>query len=385
LNRYYLLIRSASQHLGFKPEHFTIIPHIEEAAEGCHLSNLRQFLQSQRRLSESYIILRTEINQLLDEAKKQDSIQSFLRFCSHLDSEPLWLVEGKTRLLLAASFRRSGKINEADEQFRRTRILFQQSPVPDHLNYLEVTVRLEELSYSLDDPELSLTNWIRFLEDDSALLHNSARITVLQKIVDTAEEILKSSEIAEVREVFWKFYPQIEAHYEKRGQLTSLYLYRISANQVAFSSGKYGAMLLWHDKFDVKYPRFNSSLHLRLWYLQKLNICQKAGDMHGAFQAMAQLNELFKHGTEFWGNADGEGNDTFTAPSPPNRHLNGLHPEWSNNRCIRNDEYWLLADDEIDLGRVEKVFSNFVVGSQNLGTTRVPSKPARLTSWLSAT
>lgn len=382
LYRYYLHIDCASPHLGFKSEHFTVIPHIEEAAEGSRLSNLRQFLQNQGRLSESYRILAVEINHLLEEVTKQDSIQSFLSYCSPLDSEPVWFVEGQARLLLAVSFRLSGKIDQADEQFRKSRKLFQEAPVPEGLNHLELTVRLEELSHTGDDPQISLTKWVRFLEDDSALLHNSAKSTVLQNIVNTAEEILKSSENSEVRGMFWRFYRQIEAFFEKTGQLASLYLYRISANQVAFSSGEFGSILLWHDKFDKKHPRFNSSLHLRLWFSQKLNICQKAGDTEGTFQTMGELNKLFKDGTEFWGNADGERNDTSTAPFLQNPHLNGLHPEWSNDRCIRIDEHWLLRDHKTDSGSVENDFSTFVLGSQNLGTKSANSRYRTVLRWL---
>jgi CHAT domain-containing protein/tetratricopeptide (TPR) repeat protein len=371
LNRYYLLIGSASQQLGFKSEHFTIIPHIEEAAEGNRLSNLRQFLQSQGRLSESYRILTIEINHLLDEVTTQDSIQSFLSCCSPLDSEPVWFVEGQARLLLAASFRLSGKIDQADEQFRKSRILFQEAPVPERLNHLELTVRLKELSHTRDDPQINLTKWIRFLEDDSALLHDSARITVLQNIVDAAEEILKSSENSEVRGVFWKFYRQIEDFFEKTGRLVSLYLYRLSANQVAFSSGEFGSILLWHDKFDMKHPRFNSTLHLRLWFSQKLNICQKVGDINGSFNAMRQLNGLFGYGTEFWAKVDGKRNDTSTVFFLQKPRPSELPPEWAKDRTIGYDESWLLREHKTDSESVQHHFATFVIGSQVLGTSSI--------------
>ena len=381
LNRYYLLIGTASLHLGFKSEHFTIVPYIEGAAEGNRLSNLRQFLQNQGRLSESYRILTIEVNHLPDEVAKQDSIQSFLSCCSPLDSEPVWLVEGQARLLLAASFRLSGKINQADEQFRKSRILFQEAPVPERLNHLKLTNRLQELSHTGDDYQISLTNWIRFLEDDSALLHDSARIEVLQNIVDTAEEILKSSENSEVRGVFWKFYRQLETTFEKTGQLTKLFVYRLSANRIAFSSGEFGSILLWHDRFDMKHPQFNS-IHKRLWLSQKLDICQKVGDIEGSAEAMQQLNELLSQGTEFWANVDGKGNGTSTVHFCQKPHPSGLHPEWSNDRLIRYDENWLLrkptTESELMLGNQ---FATFVLGSQVLGTSSIYKTVLR---WLRA-
>jgi len=83
-----------------------------------------------------------------------------------------------------------------------------------------------------------------------------------------------------------KFYAQLETLLERNRNLTSLYIYQITADQVAFSSSQYGGIILWHNKFHIKYPRFNSSFHLKFALHARLMIYNKMRNLGGFFEIL---------------------------------------------------------------------------------------------------
>lgn len=301
---YYFLLRCAAHVThSFDANYFRQIPHVAAKSDSLNISKLREHLQDQGHLRQARAILDTEVGFLTSQGAKHEACRSLLRACATSESiEPIWLIEGRTRLQLAQNLSQEHQVQDANREFGLACTLLQQAPVLASQNNSALFVELAKLrSTQQTDESLILKDWVQFIEHASSTEDYYIISTALTAAADNALEVFRKTPSDINRKIFWQWQPLAESMLEEVGDIYFLYIGRIAtANTALFFAKNYGAILKWFQDFDVKYPNFN------LWAIKiagkraEKQIYTDVGDKLNFDKTIEEMETLTMQMDAFW-------------------------------------------------------------------------------------
>ncbi|MCJ1267355.1 hypothetical protein MMC22_007240 [Lobaria immixta] len=312
LNRYYLILAVASQHVEtFDSKFFLCIPHVPNDTNGLNMVTLREFLQSRGRLQEAGLILNFELGFQPNQARSQEACMSLLEACrSNLAGqevqEPVWYIEGKARLHLAKSFNGQCQHEQAAKEFGLAKNLLEQAPVSAALNRTEINIRSDELKSSADvNLHHSLQKWMDFAESLSELEDSSELSSARTNVAAAAHEILKSNASDGNWNRFRELQSLEESMLEELGDVYTIYFNHSTRlhNQISNYNGA-GAILKWKQEFDLTHPNFS------IWNLKILQskramlIYKDLKDKDNVLKMLREICDLANARDDFWSGVD---------------------------------------------------------------------------------
>ncbi|ERF75709.1 hypothetical protein EPUS_01539 [Endocarpon pusillum Z07020] len=303
--QYYFVILMANNVTdNFEEAYFLTIPHISKGSVDPPISQLRQYLQGDGRLRDACALLYIEVNFLSNKETQVRACGSLLEACAKAPPacEPLWYVEGRTRLLLAQKLRSNGQVSGSNMEFQLAKELLQKAPLPTELNNSWLDISLCELrSSNFPDPSMQLKLWERFSEQPAVQKDGFMMSTALTKAAEAALEVLTATPSQENREIFWRWQNRQEALLEELGDSYFLYLgHSCTAELAAQLFEDFGAILKWHNEFDAAHPNF------KLWELQlmgkrkALQIYVNLKDVENIAKTAQEMNEITRQRDQFW-------------------------------------------------------------------------------------
>jgi hypothetical protein len=287
----------------FEEAYFLTIPHVPKDSPGHPISQLREQLQNQGRLRDAYALLNIELNFLPDQEGRLRACGSLLEACTKAPAiEPLWYVEGRTRLLLAQRLRSNGQISESTSEFQLAKESLYKAPLPAELNLSELDISLGELrSANIPDPAMQLKFWEVFSEQPAVQKDGFLMSTALTKAAEAALEVLTATPSKENREIFWRWQSRQEALLEELGDTYFLYMgHSATADAASQLFDDFGHILNWQNKFEATHPNFG------LWGLQLmgkrrvLDIYVRLRDLNNVNKTAREMNEIIRQRDQFW-------------------------------------------------------------------------------------
>ena len=258
---------------------------------------------------EALLTLNTETGLISSESAKQEACSSLLMACRRTNSvETLWLIEGRARLHLAESFRRTGLNEAADTEFGLARMQLYQAPLPSIMNKAELDIRVAELkSTSQPDPYQRLEKWTLFsdlpeVQEDPRLMS-----TALDKAANIALEVLQNNSSDQNRKMFWKRQSQSEMMLEQLGDIYFFYMARVTTGHTASTIfDDYGAILQSHGELEDNYPEFDlwllNSIRERNKFLVYAYLENRLGenDKFNLYKTINKMTEITNRQDKFW-------------------------------------------------------------------------------------
>ena len=280
----------------FNAEFFKTIPWVPEHVGGLGLTKLRQHLQAEGRLNEARLILGFEVSFLpCGTVAKQDTFKSLLQACDESNvKEPIWFIEGKTRLDLAKLLRSAGQEEEARRELMLAAQSWQSAPVSHGLNNLEISMQFEQLA-STEEPDstICLHQWISFSENLRVQQDQQILSSSLQKAAEAALTIVESEPNDKNRTTFWLWQSQAMSKLEELGDIYTYHLASIANGQsVSLRFNDHANVLQWLDEFAIKYPDFNLYQPLMVGLRRKLHIYGLLKDEPNMFKTVNEIQEV---------------------------------------------------------------------------------------------
>ena len=267
------------------------------------MSQLREHLQEKGRLRDAYALLNIELNFLHDQEARLRACGSLLEACAKAPAlEPLWYVEGRTRLLLAQRLRSNGQLSESTSEFQRARELLYKAPLPAELNHSGLDICLGELrSANIPDPSMQLKLWEMFSEQPAVQKDGFLMSTTLTKAAEAALEVLTATPSPENREIFWRWQSRQEALLEGLGDTYFLYMgHSATADFASQLFEDFGAILKWQIEFDATHRNFGLwGLHL-MGKRRVLDIYIRLKDVDNVDKTAREMNEIIRQRDQFW-------------------------------------------------------------------------------------
>jgi CHAT domain-containing protein len=287
----------------FEESYFLSIPHVSKDSVGPPISQLREHLQEEGRLRDACALLNIELHFLPDQETGLRACGSLLEACAKSPaSEPVWYVEGRTRLLLAQKLRSNGQVSESTSEFQLAKELLQKAPLPAELNNSGLDISLSELrSSNIPDPGMQLKIWEMFSEQPAVQNDGFMMSTALTKAAEAAVEVLTAAPSQENREIFWRWQSRQEALLEELGDTYFLYLgHLVTADVAARLFEDHGAILKWHNEFDATHPNFSLWGPLLLGKHKALQIYVRLKDVMNVKKSEKEMKEIAGQRDQFW-------------------------------------------------------------------------------------
>ncbi len=252
----------------------------------------------------------------LGTAAKLEAIESLLQACeTSTTAEPVWFVDGKTRLDLAKLLRSIGRNEDADREFRLATKLLQQAPVTAMLNHLDIDVQFAQLE-STADPDLlvTLNQWVSFTDNIKVQQDPHMLSSALHRAAEAASEIVGKEPTEENRMTFWHWQSKAMSMFEQLGDIYYYHLHCVTTGQaVSLRSNDHGKVLQWLEDFQVKYPNFSLFQSLMMGLRNKLMIYSALKDQTNMFKTVNEIQDLTHHCSAFWQGIEGYDNETPSA------------------------------------------------------------------------
>jgi CHAT domain len=287
----------------FDEAYFLTIPRVPKDSPGHQISQLREHLQEKGQLRDACALLNIELNFLPDHESRLRACGSLLEACTKAPAlEPLWYVEGRTRLLLAQRLRGNGQISESTLEFQLAKELLYKAPLLAELNYSGLDISLGELRYAnFPDPTTKLKRWEMFSEQPAVQNDGFLMSTALTQAADAAYAVLTATPSQENREIFWRWQSRQEALLEELGDTYFLYMgHAATADGASELFEDFGAIIKWQDEFDATHPNFGLwGLHL-MGKRRVLLIYIRLKDVENIDETVRKTNEIIRQRDQFW-------------------------------------------------------------------------------------
>ena len=288
----------------FDEAFFEVIPAVAEVNGWMRLRRLRECLQRQGRLLEARAILDQEYALTPDGSEQEKACKSLLEACiSHNDSQqPIWWITGRTKLRLGQTLIAGSQVQASDDAFQDARRALKAAHASGYENNTLLQVRLAELNglKRFGHPD-ALQAYDEFVQCASVKKDNYIHSTALSQACDIALVPLESKNSPSNLKTFWQWYRKAESTSEELGDIAYLPMFRMATGDIACRvEGNLGAILKWHEDFEVKYPSFH------LWRLKKLLrrstlvIYKNLKDSFNILRTISEMRYVAADQDDFW-------------------------------------------------------------------------------------
>ena len=267
---------------------------------------LREHLQKQDRLLEARVILDQELAHTPDGSEQEKACRSLLEVCSNQKSskEPIWWIAGRSKLRLGQVLMAGNQIQAGDNAFQGARRALEVARASDYENNTLLLVRLAELnSLSKSGHQDALQGYKEFVQFSSVKKDNYIHSTALSQACQITLARLESENTLPNLRTFWQWNRKVEQISKDLGDIAYLLIFRLANGDRACSlAGEFGAILKWHEDFEIKNPSFHlwrqttEVKKIQLFIYNRLN----DEDKDNIYRTIAEMRDVVADQDNFW-------------------------------------------------------------------------------------
>ena len=238
-----------------------MIPAVAETNGWTKLRRLREYLQRQGRLLEARVILDQELVHTPDGSEQEKACRSLLEVCSNQKNseEPLWWIAGRSKLRLGQILMAANQVQAGDNAFQGAKRALEVARASDCENNSLLLVRLAEInSLNKFGHQDALQGYEEFVRFSSVKKDNYIHSTALSRACQITLAHLESENSLSNLRTFWQWNRKAEQISKELGDIAYLLIFRLANGDIACAlEGEFGAILKWHEDFEMKNPSFH--------------------------------------------------------------------------------------------------------------------------------
>ena len=284
-----------------------MIPAVAEFNGWMRLRRLREYLQMQGRLLEARAVLDQEIAHIPDGSEQEIACRSLLEVCGcqKKSEEPIWWIAGRSKLRLGQILTAGGQIQASDDSYQGARRVLEAARASGYKNNTLLPVRLAELkALKKSGHQDALQAYDEFVQCASVKKDNYIHSTALTRVCDIALVRLESEKSLSNLKTFWQWYKVAESILKELGDIAYLLIFRLATGDIACKmEADFGAVLKWHENFELKYPSFHLWRQKIAVQKTKLFIYNRLNKRDIILQTLSKMQYVAADQDEFWSDA----------------------------------------------------------------------------------
>ena len=288
----------------FDKEFFEVIPAVAQSNVWTRLRRLREYLQRQDRLLEARVILDQELAHTPDGSEQEKACRSLLEVCSNQKNseEPIWWIAGRSKLRLGQILIAGNQVQAGDNAFRGARRALEVARASDYENNTLLLVRLAELnSHKKLGHQDALQGYEEFVQFSSVKKDNYIHSTALSRACQITLARLESENSPSNLRTFWQWNGKAEQISKELGDIAYLLIFRIANGDIACAlEGEFGAILKWHEDFEMKNPSFHLWRQKRDVRKTQLYIYNRLNDWDNIKRTVSEMRYVAADQDNFW-------------------------------------------------------------------------------------
>lgn len=281
-----------------------MIPAVAGFDGGTRLRRLREFLQRQGRLLEARAILDQELGHTPDGSEQEKACRSLLEACvsQKHSKEPIWWITERSKLRLGQILMAGSRVQAGDDAFQGARRALKNARASGYQNNTLLLVRLAELNaLKRVGHQDTLQAYDEFVQCASVKKDNYIHSTALSRACGIALARLESENSLSNLRTLWQWYRKAESILKELGDIAYLLIFRLATGDKACAiEVDFGAILKWHEEFEMKYPSFY------LWRQRKavrkttLLIYNRLNDKDNILRTISEMQYVAADQDDFW-------------------------------------------------------------------------------------
>ena len=288
----------------FDKEFFEVIPAVAELNGWTRLRRLRECLQWQGRLLEARAILDQELGHTPDGSEQEKACRSLLEACvSQKNSkEPIWWVTGRSKLRLGQILTAGSQVQASDDAFQGARRALKAARASGYENNTLLLIRLAELNaLNKFGHQDALQAYDEFVQCASVTKDNYIHSTALSRACKIALVHLESENSLSNLKTFWQWNRKAESISRELGDIAYLSIFRLATGDIACAmEGDFGAILKWHEDFEMKHPSFHLWRQKTAVRKTNLLIYNRLNDRDNILRTISEMQYVAADQDDFW-------------------------------------------------------------------------------------
>ena len=281
-----------------------MIPAAAELNGWTRLRTLREFLQTQGRLLEARVILDQELGRTPDGSEQEKACRSLLEACVSQKSskEPIWWIAASSKLRLGQILTAGSQVQASDDTFQGARRALKAARASGYENNTLLLVRLAELK-ALNEfgHQDALQAYDEFVQCESVKKDNYIHSTALSRACKIALVNLESENSPSNLKTFWQLNRKAESISKELGDIAYLSIFRLATGDIACRmEGNFGAILKWHEDFEMKHTSFHLWRHKTAVRKTKLFIYNRLNDKDNIIRTISEMQFVAADQDNFW-------------------------------------------------------------------------------------
>lgn len=302
---------------------FEVIPAVAESNGWTRLRRLREYLQRQDRLLEARVILDQELAHTPDGSEQEKACRSLLEACANQKNseEPIWWITGRSKLRLSQILMVGNQVQAGDNALQGARRALEAARASGYENNTLLLVRLAELnSLNKFGHQDALRGYEEFVQSASVKKDNYIHSTALSRACKITLAHLESESSLSNLKTFWQWNRKAERISKELGDITYLLIFRLANGDGAcLIEGEFGAILKWHEDFEMKNPTFHLWRQKTEVRKKHLFIYNRLNDKDNIERTVSEMQDVAADQDNFWSD-DGFRNQASIKASSKNRN-----------------------------------------------------------------
>ena len=281
-----------------------MIPAAAESDGWTRLRRLREYLQRQDRLLEARVVLEQELAHTPDGLEQEKACRSLLEACSNQKNseEPIWWITGRSKLRLGQILMAGNQVQAGDNAIQGARRALEAARASGYENNTLLLVRLAELdSLKKLGHRDALRGYEEFVQFASVKQDNYIHSTALSRACQITLAHLQSENSLSNLKTFWQWNRKAEQISKALGDIAYLLIFRLANGDSACRiEGEFGAILKWHEDFEMKNPSFHLWRQKSAVRKTQLFIYNRLNDRYNIERTVSEMQCVAADQDNFW-------------------------------------------------------------------------------------
>lgn len=281
-----------------------MIPAVADSKGWKKLRRLRECLQRQGRLLEARAILDQELGHTPDGSEQEKACISLSEACvsQKHSKEPIWWIIGRSKIRQGQVLTAGSQIQARNDAFQDARCALKAARASICENNTLLSVHLAELNALNKSRHLNaLQAYDAFVQCASVKNDNYIHSTALTRACKIALVHLESDHSPSNFEIFWQWYRRAASIMEELGDIAYLLIFRLATGDIACAEKEdFGAILKWHEDFEMKYPTTHLWRQKRAVRKTNLIIYKRLNDKDNVDRTNDEMRYIAADQDNFW-------------------------------------------------------------------------------------
>lgn len=214
------------------------------------------------------------------------------------------------------------RVQAGDDAFQGARRTLKNARASGYQNNTLLLVRLAELNaLNKSGHQDALQAYDEFVQCASVKKDNYIHSTALSRACKIALARLESENSPSNLRTLWQWNRKAESILEQLGDIAYLLIFRLATGDIACAIEEdYGAILKWHEDFEMKYPSFHLWRQKTAVKTGKLHIYNCSNDTDNIIRTVSEMQYVAADQDHFWSD-DGFRKQADIKASSENREL----------------------------------------------------------------